>query len=270
MLEVVPNDDIEALNNILESLHMPDHKGMKAMYMAFKSRFCGFKRDHIDDYVRNCEECAGFQPMKARRPMRVILADSPWSRVQMDTIDMRHCADLNNGKNWILNIEDSFSKYIYAFALEEKSAKLVTEAFLMVIRIEGPPAILYTDNGEEFVNSMMVGITLRYKIKHLRRCPRVSRIQGQVERASQTLVHKLAKACAIDEWRWVDKLDEIVEAYNLTWHRAINSTPMLAFRNRKGFNNTMIDCSEYDIETSNSAESDDDSEGERVIFQIFC
>ena len=60
--------------------------------------------------------------------------------------------------------------------------------------------------------------------------------------------------------RWIDIHGDLVADYNISWHRAINTSPMRAFRNRSGFNSSIIQL----VETSLNEESKE-SEEEAVI-----
>ena len=50
--KVIADDNSDSISVILTKLHLPDHKGMKAMYMALKGSYIGFRRVHIENYVR--------------------------------------------------------------------------------------------------------------------------------------------------------------------------------------------------------------------------
>jgi len=59
--------------------------------------------------------------------------------------------------------------------------------------------------------------------------------------ANQTIARKIAKSLhGTDSKGLVDVLDDVVEQYNLSWHRAINQSPMYVFRGRCGYNGERI------------------------------
>lgn len=98
--------------------------------------------------------------------------------VQMDCIDMRNYADQNEGFGWILNILDSYSKYLYSFPMKNKSAISVNNCLKQVICNEGSPILIQTDNGKEFVNELMRSFLNEKNIRHVRGRPRHPRNQG--------------------------------------------------------------------------------------------
>ena len=65
---------------------------------------------------------------------------------------------------------DSFSKFAFTVALEEKSSKTLFSTFQTIFRTFGAPIILHTDNGKEFVNTQVASLYEEYRIKHVRGC----------------------------------------------------------------------------------------------------
>ena len=82
------------------------------------------------------------------------------TRVQMDLIDMRSRPDHSSGKifRWILQLKDHFSKFCWAQPLESKEANAVYSVVRYIFFNFGPPRILQSDNGREFVNDLMNGL----------------------------------------------------------------------------------------------------------------
>jgi len=239
MREMIPDDEGEELNQVLESLHLPDHKGVKAMYMNCQILYAGFKRERINEYVRRCEICRRHRPMTRVSSITPIVAEHPWERIQIDCVDMRNYSDHNDGYGWILNIIDIYSKYLYSFPMKSKTAVEVKEAVEQVILLEGAPRIVQTDNGKEFANQLLTAYLNSEHVSFVRGRPRHPQNQGQVERLNQTIVKKLAKHFEGQPVkRWIGIHRKIVATYNRTWHRSINLSPMMAFRGRTGVNSS--------------------------------
>ena len=79
------------------------------------------------------------------------------TRVQMDLIDMRSRPDQIEGKifKWILQLKDHFTKFCWAQPLQTKEASEVHFVVRNIFFNFGPPRILQSDNGREFVNDLM-------------------------------------------------------------------------------------------------------------------
>ena len=83
------------------------------------------------------------------------------TRVQMDLIDMRTRSDAHSsGKvyNWIIQLKDHFSKFCWARPLQKKEAREVYQVVREIFFMFGPPRILQSDNGREFVNDLINGL----------------------------------------------------------------------------------------------------------------
>ncbi|CAF1066503.1 unnamed protein product [Adineta ricciae] len=138
----------------------------------------------------------------------------------MDLIDMRTRPDMNsNGKtyNWILQLKDHFSKYCWGRALQKKEAREVYDCVREIFFQFGPPHILQSDNGREFVNELINSLEVDFPgikeklnmtyslpyantvldsvgmhIVHGR--PRHPQTQGLIERANAILTDALGKS----------------------------------------------------------------------------
>lgn len=71
------------------------------------------------------------------------------TRLQMDLIDMRSVAF--HGFNFILHVKDHFTKFSWLTPLPSKEAKHVADFLCQLFYTFGPPRILQSDNGKEFV-----------------------------------------------------------------------------------------------------------------------
>lgn len=83
----------------------------------------------------------------------------------MDLIDMRTRPDVNsNGKiyKWILQLKDHFSKFCWARPLQRKEAREVYDCVREIFYHFGPPKILQSDNGREFVNGLINSLQLDF------------------------------------------------------------------------------------------------------------
>jgi len=263
--EVIANDDYLKQKEIFKKLHFPDHTGMKAMYENSKHMYAGFKRENLNNFVLQCLTCKKYEPLPRIIPIKPIISKQPWDIVQMDCIDLRNYQEVNNGYAWILNILDLYSKYLYSIPLKQKTAVNVKDSLENIIFIEGAPRAIQTDNGKEFANNTMQNFLNSKNIEFIRGRPRHPMNQGQVERVNQTITRKIAKALSDNvEKCWINVHRDIVFKYNTTWHRAINTTPMKAFRGRIGVNindltNNNIDsvsiCEINDSEISDASNS---------------
>jgi hypothetical protein len=93
---------------------------------------------------------------------------------------------------WILNYQDHHIKFISLFPLESKRAVEVVSNLFTIFLIFGAPKVLQSDNGKEFVNSIII------KIKELwpeciivQGIPRHTKSQVSIERSNQDVVNMI-------------------------------------------------------------------------------
>ena len=113
--------------------------------------------------------------------------------MQIDLIDMRHLPD--GDFHWILHCIDHWSKFNFAYPLESKHAANVSAALgNHVFPYFGVPRILHSDNGCEFVNSLIEKLLESWHsdIQLVSGRPRHPQSQGVIERAHYTLQRKLS------------------------------------------------------------------------------
>lgn len=117
-------------------------------------------------------------------------------------------------------------------ALKEKTARSVVPAIRTIIMTNGPPLILHTDNGQKFCNDDMTNMLDEFNVMHVRRRARCPWIQGQVERANQTIKWNLASNLrSLDlPGRWTIIREDATYSYNMTRHSTISNTPFNLMR----------------------------------------
>ncbi|CAF1135490.1 unnamed protein product [Didymodactylos carnosus] len=119
------------------------------------------------------------------------------SRLQIDLVDMRTRPDKIKQDvvfNWILNCIDHFNKFCRAFRLKNKSAVDVPVKLRELFFVFGPPRLLHSDNGNEFVARVLTELKkLLPELCFIRGRPRHPQSQGCVERANGVLCDALGK-----------------------------------------------------------------------------
>ena len=92
---------------------------------------------------------------------------------------------------FLLVYQDHGVKFCALFPLPNKTAMEVAKKLLFIFTLQGAPAILQSDNGREFVNSILDELkTLWPDLKQVHGQPRHSESQGSVEKCNQ-LVERL-------------------------------------------------------------------------------
>jgi hypothetical protein len=130
LLKVVCIQDTVKISEILTRLHGKNHHGEKKMRFLVKQEYCGIKRSVLRDFLSNCEVCKHYQPLKTTDVVKNITASKSFQRLQIDLVDMKRFSEENDGFNWMCNVIDVFTKYLFSFKLKQKSAEEVSNFYL--------------------------------------------------------------------------------------------------------------------------------------------
>src|SRR5436190_1965337 len=132
-----------------------------------------------------------------------------------------------DGYKYMLNVIDTFSKYVWSKPLKKKDGKNVSKAFEEIIfdakKIgHKPPNLLHTDKGLEFKNKQFNAIMEKYNIKlyHTENEEKSSII----ERYNRTQNERMKIYLELNK-RWIDILPKIVKEYNDSIHSTIKMKP---------------------------------------------
>lgn len=246
----------------------------------------GIPREMTVAVLKSCLACQSANSLNTRAEMKAIQSNGNWHHIEMDLIDLHAYAQHNHGYCWLLTVVDVFSKFAFAYPLTTKSPDNVVDALADLFDREGTPGILQSDNGKEFVASVIKNFldACSIEIRHGR--PRHPQSQGQIERyavcpclpavrATSTLIHFIEATNAV--WRasngdrfnqtimriinkgnyrgpsttapdpcWLAELPHALRAYNTRTHEAHGMTPFSVFRGRRHVVDNAVAQDEHD------------------------
>lgn len=96
-----------------------------------------------------CDSCQVRRSVPKVASAQPIISLGFMTRMQVDLIDMRSVS--YEGFNYIMHAKDHFTKFSWLHALSSKEAKKVADQLRNIFFAFGPPRILQSDNGKEFV-----------------------------------------------------------------------------------------------------------------------
>lgn len=155
-----------------------------------------------------------------REKLFVSEIDQEW---QLDLMSMHEFAPHNDGVKYLLTGVDLFSRFAYAHPLKSKEAKLVAVAIESLLQNRIIDSI-QTDQGKEFMNTTMKRLMEKYEVNHFTSLDQTIKCAA-VERFNRTLREKLMRYIELKGFRYIDALDDIVQAYNNTPHSAHGIAP---------------------------------------------
>ena len=141
-------------------------------------------------------------------------------------MDMQLISKLNKGFRFLLCVIDIFSKFAWVVPLKYIIGISIVDAFQKLLdKSGGKPNKILVDKGSEFYNNSFKkwfedNVIEMYSIHN----------EGKsviAERFIRTLKNKIYKyMTAISKNVYIDKLDDIVDEYNNTYHRIIKMKPV--------------------------------------------
>ena len=179
----------------------------------------------VTHWVEHCFSCAGRngQGRFWLPPLQNLMV--PERIHQLVAVDLVKMPPSTEGNKYILVATDGLTRFARAAPLKDKSAAVVAEAlFTKVFDPHGPPEILQTDKGREFVNELLQSVCASYGVDTLHTSTFRPQSNGVAERFNRTLVDYLSKTQhkAKD---WDKRLPFFVQAYNGMEHRALGMSP---------------------------------------------
>ncbi len=144
-----------------------------------------------------------------------------------DLLILDKFARQNQGYKYVLNVIDTFSKYLFMEPIKKKDGPSVTKAFEKIIKNSGgrKPQLLHVDMGKEFVNKHFKEMLGRHKIKMYHTFSEEK--SAIAERVNRTINQKLKVIfTATGKHQWVKYLPQILNEYNhKDIHRTIGMQP---------------------------------------------
>ena len=193
--------------------------------VARRAYFCHWKR-RVQEICRQCDECSRYSRGNPphRGPMQIHEAGSPMDRLAIDLTGPHPRS--SQGHVYILTAIDTFSRFLIAVPIRNKTAKTVATAlYRFVFTKFGTSREILSDLGLEFNNDILRQMCELFGIRKLRTTAYHPECNAKVERSHRTLNSILAKAVAENQRNWHEVLDLVVAAYNATSHDSTKFSP---------------------------------------------
>ena len=161
---------------------------------------------------------------RTRKPkFRRTLVFKPRDLWQIDLLDMQKYSKENDEYRYICVIIDCFSRYVWVKPLKNKTGKATVKALALLLMNERPK-LIQADQGTEFFNRDVKRMLEAFgpKLYHTY----TDKKAAIVERVQRTLRGRLGRLFTKrGNFKWIDKIDDIVTAYNNTHHSSIKMKP---------------------------------------------
>jgi hypothetical protein len=225
-------------NNIMFLHHgniLGGHFGKLKTFERIKSRlwWCHTRQD-IKECVQTCQDC---QRKKGRRELKLgrmnpITATQPWEIISFDVVGPLKTTILGN--QYILVMEDHFTKWPEAFALPNQEAKTIAKVIVeQIICRYGAPKSMLTDRGTNFQSELVTNILSIPGIKRKSTTAYHPQCDRLTERFNRTLLERLAFYVNHHHDDWDQHLPYALFAYRSAQHASTGFTPYFLLFNQE-------------------------------------
>jgi hypothetical protein len=220
--------DTDQMYDMLLKIHAETgHGGRDRMLQKIKDlKVANINRELIEGFLKLCSTCVKNKPVpRAGVVVKPIITEKFGERIQADVIDYQSCPD--DGYKFVLNIQDHHTKFCILRPLASKAAIVVAKNIMEMFCIFGPPTILQSDNGGEFVNATIKQLkTFWPGLTLVNGKPRKPTSQGSVERCNGDVENMLKKHMVDHETtKWAAALPRIMFLKNTALNRGIGMSP---------------------------------------------
>ena len=183
-----------------------------------------------EQVTSHCRECLGCQLRNAytRKPKIPVQAYpdvwEPMGRVHIDLTGPFRMTE--GGNTYILVVKDFISRYVWLFAIPDKSSERIAQILLnQLFAPFGAPRMLVSDRGREFTNRINKRLSQLFRVNRVSTTPYNPRANGLVEQHNATLKSQLYHYVNVKQSDWDKFLPTVQLMYNSTVCPSTGYTP---------------------------------------------
>ena len=178
--------------------------------------------------IKMCTPCLQHEGNLSKAPLHLIVATTPMDLLHVDFTSIEMTLELNRLPK-VINVQvfqDHVMKHVVAYVTPDQTAKTVTkflyQGYILIFRT---PARLLSDQGANFMSSIIDEMCKLLGMKKLQTTPYHPQTNSLVERSHQTIMWMIRKLGEDKNADWLGHLAEIVHAYNATWSAVMGYSP---------------------------------------------
>lgn len=209
----------ECHDSIWAGAHMGRDKTLDKVRSKYYFKFL---EQYVDLWVKTCNAC---QACKRKHPSADVALGSIEAsrRFEMLSIDLWDAGVIStHGKRYVLTVIDVFSKYAWAIPIRDKRAVTVARKLVKYVFSIFVPMRLHSDQGSEFINSVLDQITELYGVDKSRTTAYHPQGNAVAERIHQFLRNGITAFIRRDQRNWDDVVQILMSAYNSSVHEALD------------------------------------------------
>lgn len=183
--------------------------------------------DHTYTYVSKCQTCRLTKPSTENRKIQIGEYRDPQQPGRILSIDFVGPFPRSNKMTALFVVIDCFSKYLFVKPMMRPTAKNVVKYLEeFVFDINGTPAEIISDNGQQFTSKLFQDMCQRRKIRHQRTAiyhPRANPVESTNKTIKNALKAKLLGTN--DHSTWEKHVKQFVSDFNSTVHSTTQASP---------------------------------------------
>jgi hypothetical protein len=184
----------------------------------------------IDQFIAGCPTCQKFKKRHDNATNhRFFIEGSPFSEISVDILNLpkQDCY----GNAYVVMIVDSFTRFVFAVPVPDKTAINAGRAIMQSIGIFGAPITIRSDGGGEFVGDIIKSIEVMTGVRH--HCIHAYQHTGNsiVERMNRSVLEHMRtliwdkRLHFNGEYMWSDLLPMACRIINASFNSSIGCSP---------------------------------------------
>lgn len=220
--------------NYLQEVHSEGHFGAESLFEEawHQGFFWEGMRKQCREIVSLCKPCIQYNiSRQGFHPIMSLAADNAWDHVAFDVAGPFPASKAGN--QYALIMVDVKSRFLVTRALPNLKKETMAQVLYEVFATFGPPKIMQSDNGVEFINSVVRKLVKAAGIDHRKVATYNPRANGLAERFVKTVKAVLNKKLSGESPNWDLVLPGATLAINKKDNKTSKTAPFTLFFGRQ-------------------------------------
>jgi transposase InsO family protein len=176
--------------------------------------------------VAHCDPCLKFNVVQRgyHEEKGAVDAAEPWKLI---LLDLAKLPKADSGEEYLLVVVDSFTRYVVLRPLESKTSEAIAKQLWQLMADFGVPIAIQSDQGTEFVNSVVRELRRAFGIQHRLVAAYNHAANGLVERSIRTVTLMLKKHVKGANNKWPKWIPLVQMAVNMSVNATTGTAPFL-------------------------------------------
>jgi transposase InsO family protein len=173
---------VKQREELVNRRHTEAHFGAEALFRTLwrEGYFWPGMRSDCAERVSKCRSCIQYNiGREGFHPVRSLTADQPFDHIAVDSMELP--AASRDGYKYVLILVDVLTRYLITRPLKTLSMDEMARTLEEIFTLFGPPKIMQSDNGSEYVNALVAELCIKANVEHRTAAPRNPRANGLAE-----------------------------------------------------------------------------------------